>query len=36
MRNVAAFLKTDATNLYDSWNSSYKGGESYATSFQSS
>lgn len=28
MRNVAALLKTDATNLYDSWNTSYKGGAS--------
>ena len=24
MRNVAALLKTDATNLYNAWNSSYK------------
>lgn len=32
MRNVAALLKTDATNLYDSWNTSYKGGASFATS----
>ena len=34
MRNVAALLKTDATNLYDSWNTSYKGGASFATSFK--
>lgn len=31
MRNVAALLKTDATNLYNAWNSSYKGGESHAS-----
>lgn len=35
MRNVAALLKADATNLYDSWNTSYKGGASFATSFKS-
>ena len=34
MRNVAALLKADATNLYDSWNTSYKGGASFATSFK--
>ena len=34
MRNVAALLKTDATNLYDSWNTSYKGGASFATSIK--
>ena len=34
MRNVAALLKTDATNLYNAWNSSYKGGESYASLFK--
>lgn len=34
MRNVAALLKADATNLYDSWNKSYKGGASFATSFK--
>ena len=34
MRNVAALLKTDATNLYDSWNTSYKGVASFATSFK--
>ena len=34
MRNVAALLKTDATNLYDSWNTSYNGGASFATSFK--
>ena len=34
MRNVAALLKTDATNLYDAWNSSYKGGTSYADLFK--
>ena len=34
MRNVAALLKADATNLYDSWNTSYKGGPSFATSFK--
>ena len=34
MRNVAALLKTDATNLYNAWNSSYKGGDSYASLFK--
>ena len=34
MRNVAALLKTDATDLYNAWNSSYKGGESYASLFK--
>ena len=27
MRNVAALLKADATNLYDSWNTSYRVGQ---------
>ena len=27
MYNVAALLKNDATNLYNDWNLSYKGGE---------
>ena len=26
MRNVAALLRTDATSLYDAWNTSYNGG----------
>ena len=34
MRNVAALLKTDATHLYDSWSTSYKGGADFATSFK--
>ena len=34
MRNVAALLRTDATSLYDAWNTSYNGGASYASSFK--
>lgn len=39
MHNVANLLRTDATNLYNAWNTkfesdSYSGGESYATIFK--
>ena len=34
MRNAAILLKTDATNLYNAWNSSYNGGVSYAEFFK--
>lgn len=35
MYNVASLLKIDATSLYNAWNTSYKGGESYASVFKS-
>lgn len=34
MRQTALLLQTDAQNLYDSWNTSYKGGDAFATSFK--
>lgn len=34
MYNVAKLLKQDATNLYEYWNVSYKGGEAYAQTFK--
>lgn len=34
MQIVAGYLKDDATNLYDSWNTSYDGGDAYATIFK--
>ena len=34
MVQVAYLLKTDATTLYDSWNTSYQGGDSYAKIFK--
>ncbi|MBQ8805791.1 MAG: peptidase M75 [Bacteroidaceae bacterium] len=32
--NVAALLKSDATELYNAWTTSYNGGEAYATTFK--
>lgn len=34
MYNVAKLLKQDATNLYEYWSVSYKGGEAYAQTFK--
>ena len=34
MYNVAKLLKQDATNLYECWNVSYKGEETYAQTFK--
>lgn len=33
--NTAKLLSSDATELYDSWNSSYDGGDAFATTFKS-
>lgn len=33
--NTAKLLSSDATELYDSWNSSYDGGDDFATTFKS-
>lgn len=35
MSQVSALLKADASTLYDSWTSSYNGGESFANVFKS-
>ncbi|MCM1313074.1 MAG: peptidase M75 [Bacteroides sp.] len=34
MTNVAKLLKSDAATLYESWNNSYDGGESFASAFK--
>jgi hypothetical protein len=34
MVQVAYLLKTDAATLYDCWNTSYEGGDSYAKIFK--